>query len=106
MVKMLLRRGTDPNEACHKGETPLHWASKMGHTQVVKMLLDGGARPEKRNKRGENPLDQAKQLGRDDVFQVLYDFIHLKCSECAINGDESLGQNIPSGGTFKLCTLL
>ena len=102
----LLNWAPDPNEACHKGETPLHWASKMGHTHVVKMLLDGGARPEMRNKRGENPLIQARQHGRDDVFQVIYDFIHLKCSECAISGDDNLGQNIPSDRTFKLCTLL
>ena len=102
MVEMLLNPGADPNKEDHHGETPLHWASKMGHTNVVQMLLQGGARPEKRNKKGENPLHLAKQHGRDDVFRVLFDFIHLKCYECARE------TNIPTGtdGTFNLCSLL
>ena len=112
MVRVLLRRGVDPNGVTCKGDTPLHWASMRGHKQVVQMLLVTGALPEKRNKRGENPLQKAKQFGHMEVFQVLYDFIHLNCSECILNMDRmeqneaTLTETIPMGESVSSCTLL
>jgi len=38
-VRKLLNNGVNINEADQYGETPLHYASQEGHTEVVKVLL-------------------------------------------------------------------
>lgn len=42
-VTALLKQGVNPNCADDIGQTPLLFAARNGHTEVVKALLDGGA---------------------------------------------------------------
>jgi len=35
IVKLLLERGVDPNVQDHDGETPLHYAARRGHLDMV-----------------------------------------------------------------------
>ncbi len=42
------------------GHTALHWASYIGHADVVKVLVINGADPQKKSALGETPLDMAK----------------------------------------------
>lgn len=42
-VKLLLRKGANPNLLSLSGMTPLHHAAKHGHTEIAKLLLRHGA---------------------------------------------------------------
>mmetsp|Transcript_26733 Transcript_26733/g.49070 ORF Transcript_26733/g.49070 Transcript_26733/m.49070 type:complete len:305 (+) Transcript_26733:82-996(+) len=52
-------------------ETPLHYACKYGHTEVVKYLVDNGADPEVRTKDGKSPADHASSKGHTKVLDEL-----------------------------------
>ena len=41
-VAMLLKAGSDANEATYDGKTPLHWACEHGHYDVVSSEGWGG----------------------------------------------------------------
>ena len=47
-VKVLLKEGVNPNCADDIGQTPLFFAARNGHTEVVKALLAGGAEVDKK----------------------------------------------------------
>ena len=46
IVRDLLARGADPDQANDRGQTPLAGAVFKGHTDVVRLLVDAGADPE------------------------------------------------------------
>jgi ankyrin repeat protein len=58
-VRRLLSVGADVNAQGDHGETPLHWASRNGHAQVMKELLEHGADIEAKNNDGDTPLHWA-----------------------------------------------
>ncbi|KAI8836592.1 hypothetical protein BC829DRAFT_493363 [Chytridium lagenaria] len=59
-VNMLLNNGVSVNAVHHiNGWTPLHWASKRGHADVVRLLLVKGADATIKNSKGETPADLA-----------------------------------------------
>jgi ankyrin repeat protein len=45
LVKLLLNSAANPNLKNDHGETPLHWAARLGHVDIVKMLISHGANP-------------------------------------------------------------
>ena len=38
MVKILVPLTDNPNAANEDGETPIYWAARWGHTEIVKIL--------------------------------------------------------------------
>ncbi|MFA5618201.1 MAG: ankyrin repeat domain-containing protein [Syntrophorhabdaceae bacterium] len=44
-VRLLLSRGADPNAQDWWGDTPLHWACRLGREDLAKLLLSHGADP-------------------------------------------------------------
>ena len=70
---LLLNWVPDIDKTDKQGQTPLYWAARIGHTDVVRMLLDAGADPNKRNIRGESPLDGPVGIGDMDVALLLLD---------------------------------
>ena len=43
VVKYLLKSGAQVDAVSRRGRTPLHDASKRGHSQVVELLVEAGA---------------------------------------------------------------
>ena len=52
-------------------DTPLHFASKMGHLEVARFLLDYGANVTALNRRRETPLHLASERGQVEVADLL-----------------------------------
>lgn len=70
-VRMLLRRGADPNAPQAGGIRPLHQASAAGRLDLVRLLLDAGADPTQRCDRGKTAADYAREKGHPAVVAVL-----------------------------------
>ena len=79
IVRLLLRKGADPNLSSDYGATPLHAASLYGHTAIVQMLLQAGAGldAEVKGRVGEEtiklytPYHLAELAGQREVMSVL-----------------------------------
>jgi ankyrin repeat protein len=59
VVRVLLNRGADPNEADEFGDTGLIWAARKGREPVARLLLERGARLNAVNLSGRTPLSHA-----------------------------------------------
>jgi ankyrin repeat protein len=55
-VKLLVEAGLDVNLRGDLGNTPLHYARKGAHDQVVKLLIGQGALPHLENEIGEKAI--------------------------------------------------
>ncbi|WP_353279072.1 ankyrin repeat domain-containing protein [Wolbachia endosymbiont (group B) of Longitarsus flavicornis] len=51
--------------------TPLHWASKGGHLDVVEYLVSLGANIDAKDKNGKTPINIARGEGHTDIVQYL-----------------------------------
>ena len=60
MVRVLLERGADINQATNDGRTPLCIASQQGHVEVVRVLAERGADIKKADNDGATPLQVAQ----------------------------------------------
>lgn len=56
---------------CGDGGTPLHWASRKGHLEVVRELLAAGADTQAKNGVGKTPLHLASDGAHLEVFKEL-----------------------------------
>ena len=54
-----------------QGFTPLIWAAKEGHSQMVDYLLMAGANPKLRDFQGKSALDWAREMRHETVIQAL-----------------------------------
>jgi ankyrin repeat protein len=71
-VRRLLSVGANVNATGNGDWTPLHWASMMGHSQVVKELMEHGADTEAKDKTdGDTPLHWASWKGHVPVVKAL-----------------------------------
>ena len=62
----------DPNERDFGGRTPLLWATKKGHEEVVKLLLaQEEVDPNRPKNRGQTPLSFAVWRGCEEVVKIL-----------------------------------
>lgn len=59
LTDMLVSRGADVNATSKKGDTPLHYAVRLGREDVVRYLLQKGADPTLEADDGQTPLDIA-----------------------------------------------
>ncbi len=60
IVKVLLKNKANVNAADENEYTPLHWAAKLGYTEIINILIENGANPLLKNKDGKTPGDLAR----------------------------------------------
>jgi len=76
-VKRHLQRGADVNATDIAFHTPLHYAAREGHTEIVKLLINSGAdmnvvvRRTSFTRHGFTPLHYAAYEGHLDVVKLL-----------------------------------
>ncbi|KAJ1530063.1 Osteoclast-stimulating factor 1 [Nowakowskiella sp. JEL0078] len=73
-AKELLLAGVSPTALDKAGNTPLHWASRGGHFEIVKLLLSqpsSRASLNSQNKLGDTPLHLAAWGGSLAVSEIL-----------------------------------
>jgi integrin-linked kinase len=61
----------DINQVDDHWFTPLHWAARYGHKQVVELLIDRGARVSAKNRGDDTPLHNACQCGHLEIAKTL-----------------------------------
>ncbi|PMD49127.1 ankyrin, partial [Hyaloscypha bicolor E] len=54
------------------GRTPLHWAAKHGHSNVIADLLRSGANPAEQTRNGRSALHWAASRGHQSVVEILF----------------------------------
>lgn len=69
-VIVLIANGADVNATNNCGYTPLHWASKHGHSESAAILVKNGAKIDLVNTSGDLPFDLAIRHGKDDLIHV------------------------------------
>ena len=78
IVKLLVEsyQGTGVNINCKykEGLSPLHFASRSGHTDIVTLLLTLGAQVDLINRDKETPLHLACEYGYIDIVKLLLDY--------------------------------
>ena len=73
-VRALLASGADVNAAQGDGMTGLHWAARLGATEIVRLLLDAGADRGMTTRLGDHtPLHVASRAGQPSTVSVLLD---------------------------------
>ena len=61
----------NPNPPNEDGFTPIYWAAKRGHTEIVKILVPLTDTPNAPNNNGETPIYLAAQYGHTDIVKIL-----------------------------------
>jgi len=77
MVKMLLSRGAQVNEADMVGNTPLHTATIYGHTELVKLLLQHAAEVYKKGQHGALAIHMAAHEGHANLVRLFCQFAEV-----------------------------
>eukprot|EP01114_Cavostelium_apophysatum_P014059 TRINITY_DN3544_c0_g1_i1.p1 TRINITY_DN3544_c0_g1~~TRINITY_DN3544_c0_g1_i1.p1 ORF type:complete len:1120 (+),score=330.70 TRINITY_DN3544_c0_g1_i1:85-3444(+) len=71
MCKLLISRGVDVNVANSKGETALHYSSRLGRKDLVKLLLHAGADFTIQAENASTALDLAVQANQEETVEIL-----------------------------------
>jgi len=72
MSVLFKKKFVDPDRPDDGGQTPLWWASKNGHDEVVKLLLGReDVSPDRPSNYGQTPLSWAARRGYDGIAKLL-----------------------------------
>nr|CAB3221794.1 ankyrin repeat domain-containing protein 45-like [Phallusia mammillata] len=71
ILKDLIKRGADPNQASPSGYTPMHFAASWGQVSCLEALFEAGASIEARSCHGENPKQIAVRYEKKPSIEFL-----------------------------------
>ena len=67
----LLNNGQSVDSLDSEGRTPLWWAARRNHVNIVPLLLQNGASPDKDENRGVKPIHEAAKKNHATIVQLL-----------------------------------
>ena len=70
-TKRLLLEGNNIDSLDATERTPLQWACRQGHTDVVSLLLKSGAKPDPDNYQGVKPIHEAAKRNHASIVKIL-----------------------------------
>ena len=70
-MNILLKHSADVNLKDFDGNTPMHHAAFLNHTNSIRLLLGKGAGIDLKNKNMETPLDKARYWNREEAIVLL-----------------------------------
>ena len=73
-VRFLVAVGCDKDQTSALGETPLYYAARNVHLDVVRFLVESGANRHSMTKPGRTALDLASVRGHAEVVRFLAEF--------------------------------
>ncbi|WP_341789022.1 MULTISPECIES: ankyrin repeat domain-containing protein [unclassified Rickettsia] len=71
IIKLLLKRGADPNNLDNFGDAPLHLTAQKGYTNIIKILLENGAFIDTQGFGGFTPLEAATMSFSKANFDIV-----------------------------------
>jgi ankyrin repeat protein len=71
LVRLLLERGAEINQANEYGGTALRFAVSWGYEEIVSILVSNGADPSKKGYRGQTALMRASWVGHVPIVRLL-----------------------------------
>eukprot|EP01128_Nolandella_sp_AFSM9_P000684 TRINITY_DN10825_c0_g1_i1.p1 TRINITY_DN10825_c0_g1~~TRINITY_DN10825_c0_g1_i1.p1 ORF type:complete len:823 (-),score=218.56 TRINITY_DN10825_c0_g1_i1:212-2566(-) len=77
LADLLLQNKADPNALSIKQETPLHFAVRIGRTDVVKLLVAHGADTKLVGRQGLSPAGLARKAGFEQIADLIRDAVEL-----------------------------
>jgi ankyrin repeat protein len=69
--EILIAHGANVNAEDKHGNTPLHWAARLGHQDIVEILLEYNANVNHKNQGGVSALSEAIQSNHRQVVEYL-----------------------------------
>ncbi|XP_013876824.1 ankyrin repeat domain-containing protein 39 [Austrofundulus limnaeus] len=103
-LKLLVQKGSDPNQRDSAGYTALHYGSRSGHLDVCAFLLENGACASPQTPGGATPLHRAAYCGHLDVVSLLLRY-RADPSLCDDDGASPL-HKAAERGHEEVCQLL
>jgi ankyrin repeat protein len=71
VIKLLIEKGANIDNADTMGETPLMLATLSDNKEIVEFLVDSGADKTVKNKRAQTAYDIAKEEGNNTLYDLL-----------------------------------
>lgn len=100
ILEYLLKKGFNPNIACHSGETPLFDATRRGNLEIAKLLIANGASVKITNHKGESVIHLAYFKGDEKYIKLLKE--NGANDELLTNYDQTVLHYAITGGKFDI----
>ena len=68
----------NPNARNIYGQTPIRWAARNGHTDIIKILAHLTDDPNTPDREGETPIHLAVCKGNTEIFRILTQTLKIK----------------------------
>eukprot|EP00299_Pterocystis_sp_00344_P018338 c9158_g1_i15.p1 GENE.c9158_g1_i15~~c9158_g1_i15.p1 ORF type:complete len:181 (+),score=39.44 c9158_g1_i15:82-624(+) len=95
LVRLLLKRGANPNAQDPFKVTPLHCAANSGSVEICESLMAAGASMKFENYQGKTPLDVAIQKNNSEIVQFFREYLQIRWDHFCLGRHARVGASSP-----------